>query len=81
MLTDTSILRLSADVEMVLTWCEMYVLWLDQAMISCPNQEILGLCVCNHGNPSTMGMMEVSVMKREATSWSFYLDSGSLFGE
>lgn len=39
-------------------------------MISCPDQEILGLCVCSQGNPSTgmMGMMEVSLMRREATS-------------
>lgn len=67
MLTDIFILRLSTDVEMVLTRCEMHVLWQDQAMMSCLDQEIFGLCACNHGNPSTIGMMEGFMMKTEAT--------------
>lgn len=82
-LTDTSISRLSTDDKMVLTWCEMRVLWQVQAVISCPDQEILGLWVCHHGNSSTIGWWKFPWRGGRPLHYelSFYLCRGSLFGE
>lgn len=83
MLTGTSISRLSTDIEMVLTWFEMHVLWQDQAVISCPDQEILGLWVCCHGNSSTIECRKFPWWRGRPLHYalSFYLCRGSLFGE